>query len=243
MARGSMPLEFVQEIASGSEDEISSILVAPRELSVEAPRRSVSWFLVHGRRQARATVAEPVLMTAAELALMRQLVQLYRLFDESRDNPEPSPLGHPFDSGVDVLLGSECFWPEAHQSERWQWLSELAGVVSLQLPEGGFIRFEYAYTPLVQVEDRVLTDRMLQQHGLPLAPDRAAVLLRPLDCLKSLRFGIMWYVETAYYTEAFNRGCNEALQLVQCSWCPGHRCARVTLRSNAHTAPEGAHYC
>ena len=208
-------------------------MALPERVDEIAQRRSVSWFLEQGMIGTS---------TASELALTRKLVQHYRRFDESRDNPEPSPLGHPFDSGVDVLLGSECFWPEAHQSERWQWLSELAGVVSLQLPEGGFIRFEYAYTPLVQVEDRVLTDRMLQQHGLPLAPDRAAVLLRPLDCLESLRFGIMWYVETAYYTEAFNRGCNEALQLVQCSWCPGHRCARVTMRSNAHTAPEVAHY-
>ena len=174
--------------------------------------------------------------------LRSKLVHHYRRFDDSRDNPQPSPLGRRIDSGGDVLLSSECFWPEAHEAERWQWLSDLAGVVSLQLPEGGCIRFEYAYTPLVLVEDRVLTDRLLQQHGLPLAPDRAAVLLRPLDDLRALKFGIMWYAETSDYTEAFNRGCNESLQLLHCSWCPGHRCARVTVRVNAHTAPEGARY-
>ena len=246
LERGRMlPREPVDEIASiepvpcgrsDSEAEIPSILGAPRNLYFESQQKPDSWFLEQG------IIGTPCLSKAAQRALTRKLLQHYLRFDESRANPQPSPLGQPFDSGFDVLLAHECFWPEAHEAERWQWLSEDAGVVSLQLPEGGSIRFEYAYTALVQVEDRVLTERMLQQHGLPLAPDRAAVLLRPLDSLKSLRVGIMWYAETADYTEAFNRGCNEALQLVQCSWCPGHRCARVTMSANAHTALEGAVY-
>ena len=186
---------------------------------------------------------EPAEEPDLEHALMTKLLAHYRRFDESPDNPYPSPLGTPLDRGFNTLKANECFWSEAHEAERWEWLNHNEGHVILKSLEGDIsLRFQYAYTCLVLVEEPVLTARVLQEHDLPLAPDRAAVLLRPLDSLRQLRKDIMWYAETPDYTEAFNRGCNDAQQLVWCSWCPGHRCARVMLRINATTAPAGARY-
>ena len=98
---------------------------------------------------------EPAEEPDLEHALMTKLLAHYRRFDESPDNPYPSPLGTPFDRGFNTLQANECLWSEAHEAELWEWLKYDAGHVRLKSLDGFSLRFQYAYTSLVLVDRRL----------------------------------------------------------------------------------------
>ena len=170
-----------------------------------------------------ATSSAPELQAPQRQA---QALTRYQLYDESLSNSIKNPLVQPFDNGMQRTPPFK--WTVAHEAEGWQWLRDDHGVVVV-----GGQQFEYAYTLLALREDAILTAQWLQAEGFDEAPQRAAVLLRPLLPQQGCPHN---------YVEAFNRGSNEALDLLFCSWCPAQTRARVTTRAWAWTAPAGAKY-
>jgi hypothetical protein len=155
------------------------------------------------------------------------LACLHQLYDKSESNTFKNPLVQPFDNGME-LPTPPFEWTVAHEAEDWQWLLADHGVVTV-----GGQQFEYAYTSLALQEDTILTAQWLRAQGLDEAPKRAAVLLWPLLPQQGCPHN---------YVEAFNRGSNEALDLLFCSWCPAQTQVRVTTSAGAWTAPKGAKY-